>query len=94
MNMMHGKYHGKGLKIIAINLDKDDALAEIFLSKVNATFPIYYDPKGNLAKIFELKAMPSSFILDHKGNVLRAHKGFFEDRIDTYEADIRSLLKL
>ncbi|WP_084005102.1 TlpA disulfide reductase family protein [Gilvimarinus polysaccharolyticus] len=93
MNKMVDKYESQGFKILAINVDKDRALAEKFLASVDITFPIYYDPEGNFAKTFKLKGMPSSFILDSNGAVLQTHKGFFENQVDTYENEIQSLLK-
>ncbi len=93
MNDMVEKYGDKGFKILAINVDKDRALAEKFLATVNVTFPIYYDPTGTKAKQFQLKGMPSSYILDAEGTVLRAHKGFFEDQVIAYENEIKTLLK-
>lgn len=92
MNQMVTKYGNKGFKVLAINVDKDRVLAEKFLATTDTSFPIYYDPDGSLAKQFKLKGMPSSFLLDSKGNVLQAHKGFFEDHVETYENEIRSHL--
>ena len=81
MNSMVEKYKGQGFKVLAVNVDKDKALAENFLTGVNPSFPILYDPDGTLAKQFKVKGMPSSFVIDSKGNVLLAHKGFFEEKI-------------
>jgi thiol-disulfide isomerase/thioredoxin len=92
MNQMVTKYGNTGFKVLAINVDKDRALADKFLATVDTSFPIYYDPNGALAKQFKLKGMPSSFLLDSEGNVLQAHKGFFEDHVETYENEIRSHL--
>ncbi len=93
MNSMVEKYQSQGFKVLAINVDKDQALAENFLNIVNPVFPILYDPKGKFAKQFKVKGMPSSFVIDAKGNVLLAHKGFFEDQTDSYEGEIKLLLK-
>jgi len=93
MNKMAVKYRDQGFKVLAINVDKDRALADNFLASIDTQFPIYYDPEGNFAKTFKLKGMPSSFILDSNGLVLQAHKGFFEEKVDTYENQIKSLIK-
>ena len=54
MNQMQHKYAGKGLQIIAINLDTESSLAMNFLDKVPAQIPIIYDPEGNIASDYQL----------------------------------------
>jgi thiol-disulfide isomerase/thioredoxin len=92
MNAMHEKYGPKGLAIIAINVDKDRALADAFLEESPAAFRLHYDPAGELALEFDVQAMPSSFLLDHDGNVLARHYGFKLANTDEYEQEIRSAL--
>ena len=76
MNQMQLKYAEKGLQIIAINLDAEATLAKAFLDKVPALVPIVYDPKGKIANIYQLLGMPSSYLIDKKGRVRFAYKGF------------------
>ena len=92
LNTANTAYKSHGLKVVAVNVDKDKQLANDFLDKVDVSFPVLYDPDGRFAQAFQLKGMPSSFILDDKGEVLASHVGFFEDKIDIYEEKIESLL--
>lgn len=92
MNAMHQKYKEQGLHIVAVNVDSDPSLAQAFLKKIPAAFPIVYDPKGALAEAFQLTGMPSSYILNARGEVLSAHKGFFLNKTETYEQELKSLL--
>ncbi len=93
MNKMQSRYGDSGLKIIAINLDesKNDALT--FLKKIPASFEIAFDPKGKTAQTYQIKAMPSSFIIDRKGNIVQAHLGFHGDDEGRLEAKIRRMIK-
>ena len=50
LNSMHRKYGPNGLQIIAVNLDKERALADKFLAEVPAEFALRFDPAGELAK--------------------------------------------
>jgi thiol-disulfide isomerase/thioredoxin len=92
MNQMQHKYAGEGLQIIAINLDTEAALAKAFLDKVPAQIPIVYDPKGKVAKGYELLGMPSSYLIDKKGKIRFAHKGFFTRTEPLYEQELILLL--
>ena len=92
MNTMHRKYAAEGLEIIAVNLDKDRALADGFLAEVPAEFALRFDPAGNLAREFEVQAMPSSYLLDADGKVLASHFGFKTDDAPHYERAIEDAL--
>ncbi len=92
MNAMHQKYQPRGFKVLAVNVDKELAMAERFLASVPATFSIFYDPKGRLAKAFKIKGMPSSVMIDDQGRIQIAHTGFFKDKKPLYEQEIQSLL--
>ena len=90
---MHRKYGAAGLQIIAVNLDKDRALADGFLAEVPAEFALRFDPAGALAKEFGVQAMPSSYLLDADGNVLASHFGFRTADTAEYERAIEEALE-
>jgi cytochrome c biogenesis protein CcmG/thiol:disulfide interchange protein DsbE len=92
MNTMHRKYGTEGLEIIAVNLDKERALADGFLAEVPAEFSLRFDPAGNLAKQFGVQAMPSSYLLAADGTVLASHFGFKTADAAEYERGIREAL--
>jgi hypothetical protein len=92
MNTMQEKYAQDGLQIIAVNLDKERALADGFLVEMPATFEVRYDPEAKLAKQFEVQAMPSSYLLDASGNVVARHSGFKLTDSAEYEEQIRAAL--
>jgi len=92
LNEMQERYGKDGLKVIAINVDKDKALADKFLERVPASFDIAYDPEGKVADLYSLKVMPSSFLIDRDGNLVHAHKGFKTSDGSRMEDMIRDML--
>jgi thiol-disulfide isomerase/thioredoxin len=92
LNAMQRKYGGRGLQIIAVNLDKERALADGFLAEVPAEFALRFDPSAALAKQFGVQTMPSSYLLDADGNVLESHFGFRTAEADDYEQSIEAAL--
>ena len=92
MNQMQQKYAGQGLQIIAVNLDAEESLAKAFLDKVPAQIPIIYDPAGKIARDYKLLGMPSSYLIDKKGKIRFAHKGFFTRSEPLYEQELVLLL--
>ena len=92
LNSMHRKYGPNGLQIIAVNLDKERALADKFLAEVPAEFALRFDPAGELAKHYGVQAMPSSYLIDADGNVLATHAGFRTGEAADYERAIQDAL--
>ena len=94
MNDMHSRYNSKDFTIIAINLNASKKDATKFLNKVPADFEIAYDPSGDVAAKYNLKAMPTSYLIDKKGQLVFAHKGYREGDTTEIEEKIRNLLNI
>ena len=92
MNDMHSRYDSDEFIIVAVNLDTSKTDATKFLQKVPASFNVAYDPDGNVAEKYQLKAMPSSYLIDKRGNLVFAHKGYREGDTTEIEEKIRQLL--
>lgn len=92
MNELQKKYQTNGLKVIAINLDADVTNAQQFLTEIPAMFDVIYDPNGDIAKKFKLKGMPNSFLIDRSGKMVSAHVGFNNEKQNSYEEEIITLL--
>lgn len=93
MQRMHETYSDEGLVIIAVNLDQQPELARQFLQQFRVEFRVAFMNDGELAEYFGVETMPTSFLIDHEGNVRFKHAGFHEHKQPEYEAHIRSLLQ-
>ncbi len=76
LQKLHQDFQSKGLKIIAINLDDYKPDAEAFLKAHPVTFKIAQDPEGQCPEQFDLKVMPSSYLIDHNGKIYYISVGF------------------
>ena len=92
MNDIQAKYQGQGFTIISINLDANRALADKFLQEISANFAVVYDPKGKIAKHFNIQGMPSSILIGRDGLIKKSHAGFFNKKIPQYQQEIEELL--
>lgn len=92
MNSMEQKYSNKGLKIITINLDKKEKAVEKFLKRYPAKFAVAYDPAGKTAEAYDVKGMPSSYLIDRNGNIIYTHIGFRASNKNKLEAKIKAAL--
>jgi|WetSurMetagenome_2_1015567.scaffolds.fasta_scaffold192437_2 cytochrome c biogenesis protein CcmG, thiol:disulfide interchange protein DsbE len=76
MNQMQAKYSAKGFKVVAVNLDAKNDDAMKFLAQNPANFTVAFDSKGQTPKVFGVKGMPTSFLIDKSGKILAVHLGF------------------
>ncbi len=93
MNEMQAKYGDDGLVIIGVNMDAEASEAEAFLRNYPADFTVIYDASGDLARRYDVIAMPSSYIFDQNGEQVARHLGFKVKKQTEYEALLVETLK-
>jgi cytochrome c biogenesis protein CcmG/thiol:disulfide interchange protein DsbE len=86
------RYKGRGLRVVAVNLDKDRELADAFLADHPAAFTVAFDPKGRTAEAYKVAAMPTSFVIGKDGSLLLRHAGFDPRHTDEVEKRIQEAL--
>lgn len=82
LNALHDGLKDKGLKIIGVNMDENAADAEAFLARYPASFTVAADVQEQCAKLFDVQAMPSSYLIDRKGVIRHVHLGFKSDEAE------------
>jgi thiol-disulfide isomerase/thioredoxin len=92
LNQMHQQFKDKGLEIVGVNLDENPEDAKSFLTTHPASFTIVEDISKQCPKAFDVKAMPSSYIIDRKGLVHHVHFGFRSGDTDELQAAIEKLV--
>ena len=89
---LYAKYKNLGFSVWGINVDEQSEDAKKLLHDIKVSFPILYDPKNNTPKLYELEAMPSTFMIDRDGYVRFAHRGYLPGYEDSYEKQIKQLV--
>ena len=92
MEEMHQRYKDLGFKVIAISLDNKRAVIDQFLETMTTNFVIAHDPGGDSATQFKVKGMPSSYLIDRKGNIHMTHLGFNTKDKSKLEEEIKKLI--
>lgn len=94
MNEIQKKYQTQGLKVIGVNLDPEHKDAQKFLKTVPAEFILAYDPKGITSEKYQVKQLPTSYLIDQQGHIIYIHKGFKDSTKNNIEAKIIEALTL
>lgn len=72
------RYAGKGLKVIAISVDinlNQQQILSFIESRGIGEFAGYWDNRGEVQKNIPMRGIPTTKLLDKKGNVLRIFEG-------------------
>jgi thiol-disulfide isomerase/thioredoxin len=92
LDSMQRKYADSGLVVIGVNEDQVAADAAAFLEAFPVDFRIVTDVDGEIAREFELIAMPSTYVIARDGTLAARHLGFKTAKQAEYEALLVRLL--
>lgn len=83
---------GKDFEILAINVDQDPEDGIDFLLDEPVQYLTISDPNGATPKSYEVKGMPTSFLVDADGKIRLIHEGFKSSDIGIIETEVNKLL--
>lgn len=93
MNRLSAEFQSRDVTVVAVNLDQKPADAARFLARVPAPrFLLAADPAGHCPRRYEVTAMPTSYLIDRRGNVRYRHVGFDADTAALIQSRISALL--
>jgi len=92
---IYKKYKPMGFTMLAVNVEPDPKDAEAWLGKLSkpVTFPVAFDTDSKVSKMYKVAVMPSTVIVDRKGNIRIMHKGYKAGDENVYLTQIRTMLK-
>lgn len=88
---LHKEYAGKGLVVVGVSLDQDGADGvKRFMDKQGMTYPVVMADQKIVEDFGGVEAIPTTFIIDRQGRIVRKHVGYTEGA--EFEAEIKPLL--
>lgn len=92
LNSLRNQNLKKGFEIVAINVDETTDDAVEFLRSSPVDYPMAFDAEGRCPKVFDVKAMPSSYLVDRQGKVRHVHLGYRDEDQDVIRKEVDALL--
>ena len=92
LEALRQEYAGRGLEIVAVNLDRDLEQARRFLKKHPVGYASASDPEGRIPRTFEVETMPTSFLIDRDGVIRHVQAGFRKGDVEGLRKRIDALL--
>jgi len=93
LEQLYQRYQPLGFTLLGINVEEDPSAAEKMLRDIPVSFPILFDKTNAVSKLYQVSAMPSTFLVDRSGNVRYLHKGYLPGYEDDYQRQIRELIR-
>jgi cytochrome c biogenesis protein CcmG/thiol:disulfide interchange protein DsbE len=85
------KYESKGLVVVGISLDRQGpSVVKPFMEKFGIKYPLVIGDAKVAAAFGGVHAIPTTFVIDRKGDVVARHEGYTDRKI--FEEEIARLL--
>jgi peroxiredoxin len=93
LDQLYQKYQGSGFTLLGVNVDDDSRKALQVAKTLGVSFPVLLDADKTVSKLYDLGSMPATVLIDRDGKVRYVHRGYLTGYEDTYDKQIRELLK-
>lgn len=93
LNELHESMDPYDFELLGINLDEDHSKAMYLAKKLNVNFPVLFDVDKDVSRSFDIKAMPTTIIIDRSGKIRHVNRGFKKNYIEKYHRQIQALRK-
>jgi peroxiredoxin len=93
LDQMYKKYKPAGFTLIGVNVDKEAPAVKQLLERKPVSFPVLLDPANQVSKAYHVDEMPSSVIIDRKGQIRYIHRGYKPGDENDYQDRIRQLIR-
>jgi len=99
LQRLYDRYRQQGLRVVAVNVDNamfgaDPAeLVRSFLDRNRMTIDVVLDPGNRIESVFQVPALPMTFLLDRRGRIRQKMLGERDWDSDIMQAEIRALLE-
>ena len=92
---LYKKYKDKGLTVLAINEDDPSSEAKVkpFVKGKRFTFKTAIDKDKELWRKFKIASLPTLFLIDKQGNIVKIHTGYRPGDEKQLEIEIKQLLE-
>jgi peroxiredoxin len=93
LDELYSRYQRVGFILLGVNIDDNSTKAMDMVSELGVNFPVLFDSRKEVSKLYQVEAMPVTVLIDREGTVRYVHHGYKPGYEDKYLDQIRSLLR-
>lgn len=93
LDELYTRYERVGFTLLGVNIDDEPRKAMNMVSELGVNFPVLFDDRKEVSKLYDVDAMPVTVIIDREGNVRFIHEGYKPGDEEYYLDHVRTLLR-
>ncbi len=93
LDQLYTRYERVGFNLLGVNIDDDSNRAMDMIRELGVNFPVLFDARKEVSKLYDVDAMPVTVLIDREGNVRYVHQGYKPGYEEKYLDQVRSLLR-
>jgi peroxiredoxin len=93
LNDLYTRYNRVGFSLLGVNIDDDSSRALEMAEELGVSFPVLFDDRKEVSKLYQVEAMPVTVLVDREGKVRHVHLGYKPGYEEKYLTQIRALLR-
>jgi peroxiredoxin len=93
LDELYRHYRSLDFTILGVNVEQNSDDAESLLKDVPVSFPILFDTENKISKLYGVKGMPSTVLVDRDGKIRYVHMGYQPGVEAEYQTQIRALIR-
>ena len=90
---LFARYERVGFSLLGVNIDDDSSRAMEMAKELGVSFPVLFDERKEVSKLYQVEAMPVTVLVDREGKVRHVHLGYKPGYEEKYLTEIRALLR-
>jgi thiol-disulfide isomerase/thioredoxin len=93
LEALYQRYNKLGFKLLAVNVENNPDGAKKWLAETPVSFPVLFDTKSEVSKLYKVETMPSTVIVAKDGTMRYLHHGYQAGYENDYQNEVRTLLR-
>ncbi|HET8839502.1 MAG TPA: TlpA disulfide reductase family protein [Flavobacteriaceae bacterium] len=91
INDLYNDLKNENIQFVLFSVDDEFENALAFIKRKEYSFPIYHSG-GNIPPLYQTGTIPTTFIIDTKGNLVLEHQGMANYNSDEFKNFLRTLM--
>jgi peroxiredoxin len=93
LQALYERYNKLGFTLLAVNVEDNPVGAKKWLEETPVSFPVLFDPKSEVSKLYNVNAMPTTVLVARDGTLRFIHHGYKPGYEGEYQNQVRGLLR-